>query len=489
MKKILIRIVVIAALLFAMNWVYSKWFYKKDLVEHSDIVELSWKAAEDSCRIIYLGESSNHTYGSEEIEKGRISAYMGEYFPGVKSGDLTKSASHAQTYYYMLKQIPQDAAVEAVVVTMNLRSFGAGWIYSRLETALRKQLVLLKDYPPLLNRFLLAFKAYPIRTEAEWDRITRKHWEKDPLDFPYEFEWHNTHQWDSAMAWGGLMGPDGQKDEEMTVLACHYIKSYAFTIKDDNPRLKDFDDIVDLCHERGWKLVFNLMAENVDKVNELVGGDLVFLMKRNRDYLMKRYGDLKDVKVVDNLNLLRDVNFIDQNWTTEHYYAEGRRIIARNVALALKEWYPDDFVEARPIVPDEGHYCFGETIDTVYSERPYSATLKLFSSDLHEDWEKVNVSVMMLQADTMNTARIVVQWYDSLDNSNADYSSLRPQVKKVGQWDFATFVFPVDARLRESSYFKIYLFNPSSSRVLVKGLDISFRPAFLSPGIKGKRER
>ena len=104
-----------------------------------------------------------------ENDPKAISDMVWAYFPNARCGDMTKDASHAEIYYNMLKLIPKESSVETVVVTMNLRSFDAGWIYSRLETALQKQLVLLKNYPPLVNRFLLAFKAYPIRSEAEWD--------------------------------------------------------------------------------------------------------------------------------------------------------------------------------------------------------------------------------------------------------------------------------------------------------------------------------
>ena len=119
-------------MLVVLNWVYSKWFFEKDLRKHSDIVELSWDVVADSCRIIYLGESSNNTYGEWEGNHRKISDFTSDYFPMVKMGDLTKSAAHAQTYYYMLKHIPASSAVETVVVTMNLRSFGPLWIYSRL---------------------------------------------------------------------------------------------------------------------------------------------------------------------------------------------------------------------------------------------------------------------------------------------------------------------------------------------------------------------
>jgi hypothetical protein len=55
--------------------------------------------------------------------------------------------------------------------------------------------------------------------------------------------------------------------------------------------------------------------------------------------------------VVDNLEAVDDEQFIDQNWTTEHYAEKGRRIIAANVAKALKSWYPTQFVDVA-FIPD-----------------------------------------------------------------------------------------------------------------------------------------
>ena len=475
-------------LLVAMNWVYTKWFFEKDLLEHSDIIELPRQVVADSCQVVYLGESSNNTYGYAESDHRKISAMVSAYFPKVRVGDMTKSASHAQTYYNMLKQVPKDAPVETVIVTMNLRSFDAGWIYSRLETALRKQIVLLQDYPPLMNRFLLAFKAYPIRSEEEWDAIARKHWKKDPLDFPYDFEWNNTHQWDSAMAWGGWHGFDGQRDQQLTELACHYIKSYAFQIRDDNPRIKDFDAIVDLCRERGWHLVFNLMAENVDKANELVGKDLLFLMKQNRDYLMQRYDTQEDVTVVNNLDLVRDVNFIDQDWTTEHYYGEGRHIIAHQVAQALRQYYPNEYQDLGLLQYEAGHYCFEGSEDELNVERPYSQTLILPADSLQPDWGMVNIAVEMLQPDTLNDAQIVIE-KNGEQGKTSTYYDLGPQIQSIGKWEFATFALPIDSTFREAEQIKFFVYNPSTSSVRVRRFDISFRPAYLKPAVKAQSSR
>ena len=485
MKKFLIRILMAAAMLFVLNWIYTKWFYKKDVAEHSDILELVWQVEADSCRIVYLGESSNNTHGPEEPGQKKISEYLAEYFPNVKTGDMTKEASHAQTYYYLLKNLSKKSTVETVVVTMNLRSFDARWIYSNLETPLRKQLVLMEDYPPLMNRLLLALKAYPIRSEEELDSLTRQHWREDPLVFPYEFEWDNVYKWDSATAWRGLHNYEGEYDPKWTELACHYIKSYGFQIRDDNPRLKDFDDIVALSRKRGWHLVFNLMAENVDKANEYVGKDLMYLMKQNHDYLLNRYGHLEGVTVVDNLNLVRDVDFIDQDWTTEHYYEDGRRIIAGNVAEALKAYYPDEYQKV-DWKRDAGHYYFGEEVRKLDATTPYGPTLNLPGDSLRAGWERVNVAFMMQQADTLHNTKLAVQSLVAYDNVLVSYIDVKPQIQKIGGWDFATFNLPVDSVMRKALQNKIFVYNPSDDAVQLKCMDVSFRPAYLKPSVKGQ---
>lgn len=331
----MIHIAVIAALLVLMNWIYTRWFYHQDLLEHSDIVAASWQVAADSCELVYLGESSNKTYGSKDQDQRKISEMIAELLPDMRCGDITQDAAHAEVYYYLLKNIPEENQIRTVVVTMNLRSFGASWIYSSLETALQKKLVLMKGYPPLMKRALLAFKAYPIHTKDEWYQKAQDSWTNTPLCFPYPFPYKTTREWNRAIAYEGVKDSLGNDNQALTELTSHFIKNYAFQIHDNNPRVRDFDRIVKLAKKRGWKLVFNILAENTDRAQELVGDDLLFLMRENAEYLVKRY-EAQGVTVVNNLEAVRDIEFIDRSWPTEHYFEEGRRIIAREVVKKLK---------------------------------------------------------------------------------------------------------------------------------------------------------
>ena len=87
------------------------------------------------------------------------------------------------------------------------------------------------------------------------------------------------------------------------------------------------------------------MAENIEYADSLVGKELVFLMKRNRDYLVQRYNK-NNCRVIDNLELVTGKEFTDQHWTTEHYSYKGRMIIARNISESLKNQFSNNYKKA-----------------------------------------------------------------------------------------------------------------------------------------------
>lgn len=338
-RKLIISTISLFILVTILNFIYKIWFYEADLREHSSVIEKIRELPGDA-DIIYLGESSNTNSRKTDTDRRSISAFTGDYFPELKTCDITHNASHAGIYKVLLENIPKENQAETIIVTLNLRSFNAQWIYSDLETPLQKSMVLIKKYPPLVNRMLLSFKAYDIKSNEERTEQFKKKWEKDILHFPYTCQFRNVIQWDKWMAVNGVMDSIGNKDVALTNLACHYVKAYAFQIDTTkNPRIKDFNKIIRLAEKRGWNLVFNLMAENTEQAAKLVGKDLVFLMEENRNLLVN-YFEARGVSVVDNLNAVPDEQFTDRTWTTEHYGEEGRRIIALNLAAELRKWYP-----------------------------------------------------------------------------------------------------------------------------------------------------
>jgi hypothetical protein len=343
--KIGVRIIALILILLLCNWLYVEFFFEKDLEKHSSII-YKIRALDADTDILYLGESSNKTFDTNDLDRRKISQMLSEFYPDLKIRDITEPAAHLGIYYEILRKIPGDSNVKTVVVTLNLRSFGLDWIHSKLESSLQKSLLLLKPYPPLVNRFLLSFKAYPSYNEEERTKTIRRLWQEEAFDTLSGMPYSSVSEWDRAMSRKGIRDTLGRYDQAMTELACHYIKSYAFTMnKHYRIRIQDMDRIITLAKKRNWHLVFNLMAENVDKAELLVGEDLLSLMRENRDYLVTYLGE-RSISVADNLEAVEDKEFIDQDWTTEHYKQKGRRIIARNLAKELKPFYAENYAES-----------------------------------------------------------------------------------------------------------------------------------------------
>jgi hypothetical protein len=165
------------------------------------------------------------------------------------------------------------------------------------------------------------------------------------LVFPFDFKYKTVRDWDVSYGQYGWDMPDGLPEKNKILLTCHYIKAYAFNLNENNPRVKDFDEIADWCNKNKINLYLNLLAENIEYADSLVGKELVFLMKQNRDYLVKRYSKNNCV-VVDNLENVNGLEFTDQTWTTEHYGYKGRMIIANNLADSLKKQFSKQYKKA-----------------------------------------------------------------------------------------------------------------------------------------------
>lgn len=340
-KKIFIKLSLLIVITICLNLVYNFLFYEKDLRERSkEISEIRNK--QDATDIFYFGESSNVTFKDNDSIKNSISEMINLFYPSLKLTTITKYATHAGIYKHWLNQINVNKKYpKAIIVTLNLRSFGSPWINSPLETALQQDLVLIKSYPNLINRVLLSFNVFEDGTKEMHEERVLNEWKRVELKFPFDFKYKTVREWDDALAQTGWELPEGDKKNSIT-LACHYVKGYAFNINENNPRIQDFDEIADWCDKNKINLYLNLLAENIQYADSLVGKELVFLMKQNKDFLVKRYTK-NNCFVIDNLEMVSGKEFIDQNWTTEHYSYKGRMIIAKNVAVSLKNQFLKEY--------------------------------------------------------------------------------------------------------------------------------------------------
>ena len=489
--KIGLKLLLVFVILIISNELYTNYFLESDIKKHTyrEIADVIPKDSE----IVYFGESSNFSTYYEDKDKRSISEYIANYFPTKRFGTVHKGALHAGVYKYLMQHFPEENPIETIVVTLNLRSFSANWIYSELETALTKSIVLLKKGPALKNRFLLSFKGYDIKTKEQRVKQFKNKWEESTLQFPWDFPHLNVNRWDKAMDKQGIRNPDGTKDWKTTTLACHYIKSYAFQIDTlSNPRIKDFDEIVEYATSKGWNVVFNLLAENTDKAQELIGDDLLYLMRQNRDLLVKRY-QKKGAIVVDNLEEIEALYFTDKDWTTEHYWENGRKTIAKNVADSLRSLYPTDFItlnnnERSWFFHDAGSKEKWSQSSSINSEQAFSGSLSSKVCDrlpysLTMEWpikqipqtnlNTVRVEGMAFTYSLKNEAKIIVEANGKVTNYKIE-ESLESYIVKENNWASFSIEFNLPDNIRDYENMKVYIYNPSKKAVFIDDIDIRF---------------
>ena len=329
MKRAIVILLVLASLCLLAEALYRCLFYQHDRHAYSaPLAQMVDTINATGADILYLGESSNHSFGLDDTDTAWISEMIARHFPTLLVRDMTHAASHGEVYYQLLRNLSPDCNVGTVIVTLNLRSFGINWIASPLETVLQKRLVMLRQRPALLNRAILSFKAYDIQSTEERYQQMNDYWASHPLPHhPSVPQWGDSLNAQSVATEGG--------NDALSTRPGIFVRNYAFIIDTlHNPRIRDFDRIVHLARERGWNLVFNLLAEDVEWADRLVGSDLTSLMRHNADLLEERYSRM-GVMVVNNFDCLPDSLFRDRDWTTEHYLQAGRQIIADRVAQAL----------------------------------------------------------------------------------------------------------------------------------------------------------
>lgn len=328
-NSIILKLISIVLFAILVNIIYKNTIWKNELqTEVPDLIKLL--KITDSCDILYFGESSNISYDPiKDSITTSISGLIAEKLNNKTLGDITHQAYHAGIYLPLIKRIDKNKKVKTLIVTLNLRTLGPPCIHSGLESALQKQALYYRNLPPVLIHLSAALNFYDNKTEYERDYQLWKQWANDELRVEgIYFKYKNVKKWCEAEKY---KLPDGTEDMPKRTLTDHYIKAYGFVLNEQNPRIKDLDNIVEVCREKDIELYFNLLAENTQYADSLAGSSLLKLITYNAKFLTKRYNN-KNVKTIDNLEIVDGVDFTDQNWTTEHYNYKGRKLIADNVA-------------------------------------------------------------------------------------------------------------------------------------------------------------
>lgn len=332
-KRLTIRLLFVVVLFIAANGFYSRFLWPAEMEKHAPLAARVIQTA-DSADVLYFGESSNTSFNPfTDTLTYSISEFLQQYLPRLQVRDITHSAYHPGMFLALMELIPETARVKTIVVTMNIRNCGPAAIHTTLEPYMQKQKVYYSSRMPLLSRIYLSMKFYDNRDSMERERLKLEAWRTWDIQYPgAKHPYPNARSWFDAPK---FPGEDSSGDaRRKRILADDYIKGFAFVLREDNPRIEQFDAMVKLAAVNGWKLVFNIVPENMEYARLLLGENLVHTIRYNRDFLAARYRKM-GVEVVDNLEVARGQEFTDQFWTTEHFNGRVRRACARNLAGVL----------------------------------------------------------------------------------------------------------------------------------------------------------
>ena len=323
-----IKLSLIAMTIVLSAMVYKAVYWEAELKDQGhmlfNVLEFQWH--NDA---LYIGESSNYWTSPNDSDKRSISDMINAQLLKGRLSGTQVPAYHAGMFLPVIKHIDPNSRVKHLVVTMNLRSFGQAWIYSTQEAALMRSKCFYGDHHPLLNRMAAALGYYEQPSASSQEEKMLTAFEHDPIISKVALPYKTINTWKDHIVYD---------DPAKQALAHHYVKAYAFSIDTlNNPRVADFDAIVDVCKTKGIHLYFNIMSENTAWADSLVGPALSGLMSENVSKLIQRYS-AKGVIMINNLSLVPAAYFGEKDWTTEHYDQNGRQIIARHVAATLNQY-------------------------------------------------------------------------------------------------------------------------------------------------------
>ena len=340
MKKaityLVIRVSFGLAIFLLANYCYKALFWVDDTNEFNPTLDNLF-VNEPTADILYFGESSNFHLEHPKTKKVRISDYIDSFLTQHEVNPVDNAGLEASNYLYIMKNLPEQTQVKALVVTMNLRSFGYTWILDGNYNYHRRANEFAELRPPLINRFFVALKAYDHIPESERVALLTKHKNQDPIHWPFSLSYHTLSEWNHSLQNRDWTGHSTYSKQEALSMASHYVKNFAFSLNtEENPRINDFDQIVMFASQRNIPLVFHLLSENIEQAEKMVGEEMSWLLRQNAQTLVNRYHDGKNVWVVNNLETVPDAMFVDRHFPIEHYSNLGKKMCAQNIVDTLR---------------------------------------------------------------------------------------------------------------------------------------------------------
>ena len=479
---------------WGMNALYSRLFFEKDLHQLGGVWEQPEPIRSDT-EILFLGDQSNLPGNEGELDRRPISAMVDDLLPSVPMDDLTSQQAHAGIFSVLLSRIPVPNKVKRIVIPVNLESFSAESKKDPLETDFARYKTLRGPFPPLFSRFITVLRSGKSRVTDKGPAFWKKVWKREKLTgLPYS----DVREWDRAMMLEGVRKPDGSYDATRTAKACHYIKSFAYTLDTSSDiRLGQFNQLLHECRERNWEPVVLFLPVNLEEGKELAGQDLAGLMLRNRDILIHWFTQ-RGVAVLDYSAILPTGQFVDANQPEERYDEMGRKSMAWNLAGYLapgeREKGTSESAFKQPAQFADGcEYPYGwppESTCTgakswagrrsslVFSPQPYSMTFDYPLARIRpEDRDAVAVHFVYWCEEPIPQARLVIDIRSAGAKEPVLWNAIDlPGGEDAGGgWKRVSYRYnDTDLLSDPDNRIRIYVYNPGAEKLYIDDFNVSF---------------
>ena len=309
--------------------------------------------------IVYLGESSNTSFNPwTDTLNQSIGDFLQLYIPEEKVEQVTHEGYHPGLFKKMLNLLDDsESKNKTIVLGVNIRTCGPSAMFNGNEASNQREALFYSRRPALITRTFMGLHFYDNRNGKEMEGLKFNYWRTREINGLFKNQYSTTLKWIDAIdkIYGDSL-PQEVKD-----MAGAYVKEFAFIIDNENVRLQDLKEIVDICRQKRVKLLFHILPPNRVHAGMLFGNllpngnlengrDLLNFMDYNHDFIVSKFKSWK-VDFIDNylLSEAKSHRFTDQWYPTEHYDAVIRRNIAESIfkSMAFKNGKDTSFIFQR----------------------------------------------------------------------------------------------------------------------------------------------
>lgn len=315
------RLGILLAFIVIIQLVHQTIIYPEIILNEGWLQTLVEQRTKKQADVLYFSASTNRAYASDDHHTFAISDLVQKEIKHLNVIDT--GAIHGGIFLKILQKLPVNKLPKTIVMDLNIRSFGAKWIHSDLENALQRNFVYWNSKPSLINHLLAATKWYDYKSPGEHLRAIE--YQQKFEELPFSKQHKTIKKWCDS-----LFKTTNFSDEGKTM-----IEHFGFSINKDNVRLASFDGIADFCKKNRIKLVFVILPENIEKMEDLVDATLPNLVHKNASFLHAHFTKRK-IEVIDLHAEVEKYGFFE-SFPTEHYRDFGREIVAKSIVQVLQK--------------------------------------------------------------------------------------------------------------------------------------------------------